>query len=382
MERVQNFFRELGLFKVDWLLVIPVFILVSLGLVTMSSFTEGGGQFFYRQLIWFLIAIIATIVFSSIDWRAVKKTHLIFIAYIATIVGLLSLFILGQVSSGAQSWFRVGVFSIQPSDPAKIVLILVLAKYFSKRHIEIKQFRHILVSGIYSFVLFLLIFLQPDFGSAIIIFFIWFGMILLSGISKKHLLLVVLTGILAFSVLWFFVFAPYQKDRISTFLDPLSDPSGAGYNAFQSMIAVGSGGFFGKSVGYGTQSRLQFLPEYETDFIFAAFAEEWGLVGALIILLLFALIVWRLVHFSMHANSNFEALFGLGLAVLLMSQFTVHVGMNIGLLPITGTTLPFVSYGGSHLVTEFAALGIILGMSRYKSVVKKHDIHNEFIGPK
>ena len=158
-----------------------------------------------------------------------------------------------------------------------------MAKYFSRRHIEIANLRHILISGFYAFVLFLLVFLQPDFGSAIIIFIIWLSMVLFSGISKKHLLAVFLIGILAFGSLWFFVFKDYQKTRIISFLNPLTDISGAGYNAYQSMIAVGSGQILGKGVGLGSQSKLQFLPEYETDFIFAAFSEEWGFVGVLII---------------------------------------------------------------------------------------------------
>jgi rod shape determining protein RodA len=190
-------------------------------------------------------------------------------------------------------------------------------------------------------------------------------MVLVSGISKKHLAVVFGAGATAFTFLWTFAFAPYQKDRILSFLHPLADISGAGYNAFQSVVAIGSGGILGKGVGYGTQSRLSFLPEFETDFIFAAFAEEWGLVGALILIALFGVLIWRIVRTARLSESNFETFFALGVASLILGQFVVHVGMNIGLLPVTGTTLPFASYGGSHLLTEFAALGILFGMRRY-----------------
>ena len=181
-------------------------------------------------------------------------------------------------------------------------------------------------------------------------------------------------------LLWSFVFEDYQKQRITTFLHPLADIQGSGYNAYQSTIAVGSGELWGRGIGYGTQSRLQFLPEYETDFIFAAFAEEWGFFGVLLLLLLFGVVLWRVLVNAFYGATNFEALFGVGVAILLMSHLSVHVGMNIGLLPVTGITLPFMSYGGSHLLTEFMGLGILMGMRRYQRTVHKDDVTNEFLG--
>ena len=150
-----------------------------------------------------------------------------------------------------------------------------------------------------------------------------------------------------------------------TFIDPLSDIQGAGYNAYQSTVAIGSGQLMGRGIGYGTQSKLLFLPEYETDFIFAAYAEEWGLVGVLLLFALFALLIWRLLRAAQNGATNFERLFAAGVAVLMIAHFSVHIGMNIGLLPVTGTTIPFLSYGGSHLLTEFVALGLVMGMRRY-----------------
>jgi rod shape determining protein RodA len=245
---------------------------------------------------------------------------------------------------------------------------------------EIAHWRHILVSAVYALIPFLLILIQPDFGSAMIIFLIWLGMIVFSGVSKKHLAMVVGLGAASFLIAWFFLFAPYQKDRIMTFLHPLADIRGAGYNSFQSMVAIGSGQLWGKGVGYGTQSRLQFLPEYETDFIFAAFAEEWGLVGSGLLLLLYALIFWRIIRLAMISDSNFEALFGIGLVIFFMSHFVINIGMNLGLLPVTGLTLPFMSYGGSHLVVEFLGLGMLAGMNRYSRGFHRDDLKNEFLG--
>lgn len=299
------------------------------------------------------------------DYRFLRAGNTAFILYVLSALSLVLVLFIGEVTLGAQSRFDLGFFSLQPSDPAKLILIALLAKYFSKRHELIGDFRHILISGLYTFIIFALVFIQPDFGSAIILFFIWLGMVLVAGIKFKHLALVFMVGALAFGGMWQFAFQDYQKERIATFLDPLSDVQGAGYNAYQSTIAVGSGQIFGKGIGYGTQSKLQFLPEYETDFIFAAFAEEWGLLGVATLFGLFGVVVWRLLRYAVLGATNFERLFATGVALLITSHFFVHIGMNIGLLPVTGTTVPFLSYGGTHLMTEFIGIGIVMAMSRY-----------------
>jgi rod shape determining protein RodA len=189
-----------------------------------------------------------------------------------------------------------------------------------------------------------------------------------------------LSGALAFILLWTFVFAPYQKARISSFLNPLANIHGSGYNSLQSTIAVGSGQILGKGLGFGTQSRLKFLPENQTDFIFAAFAEEWGFIGSLLILLFFGLVIWRILYSASLGATNFEMLFGMGLAIFLMSHVIINVGMNLGLMPVTGIPLPFMSYGGSHLLTEFMGLGILMSMRKYGRLANRDDIKNEFLG--
>jgi len=362
---------------------VPLFVsalLISLaGLVTMRAYS-GEDIFFERQIVWLSISVAVFFVFSFIDFRFLRRTGVVTLLFAITVLLLVAVFVFGDVVKGAQSRFDFGGFAVQPAEYAKLVIIALLAKYFTRRHIEIAHIRHIVLSGVYALILFGLILLQPDFGSAIMIFFVWFGMVLVSGISKKHLLIVLLTGTIAVGGMWSFVFQEYQKDRILTFIHPLADIQGAGYNAYQSTIAVGSGRWVGKGIGYGTQSKLQFLPEYETDFIFASFAEEWGFVGVLFLFALFAVLLWRILAHAQLGASNFEMLFALGVAILFMSHFTVHVGMNIGLLPVTGVTLPFMSYGGSHLLTEFAAIGMLMGMNRYSRAVHRDDSQREFLG--
>lgn len=374
---MQKIFQQSQAF--DWLLVVLPLLLSGAGLVTMNSFT-GTELFYTRQFIWIGISLLFLLGLATIDARVLRRTGVIVGLYGATLLSLVLVLLLGTVVMGAQNRFDLGFFAFQPSDPAQLVLILVLAKYFSRRHIEITQVRHILVSGAYAGVLFFLLFLQPDFGSGMIVFSIWFGMVLVTGISKKHLLLVFLTGAIAASGLWFFAFADYQKERIATFLNPLADIQGAGYNAYQSTIAVGSGQLFGKGIGLGTQSKLEFLPEYETDFIFAAFAEEWGLVGVLALFALFGLLFWRIIVHARYSESNFESLVCIGVVLWFLAHIVIHIGMNVGLMPVTGTTIPFLSYGGSHLITEFAAVGLILAMSRYGRSVRREVLDQEFEG--
>lgn len=368
--------------RIDWLLVFFIVPLTLAGLFTMKSFipAENTDNFFGKQIIWIVLSLIIFFVFSFIDFRFLKQTNVIVFLYVLFCTILLVLFILGTVSHGAKSWFNFGGFSFQPVDLMKLVLVVILAKYFSRRHVEIRNIKHIFISGLYALIPFALVILQPDFGSAIIIFLIWLGMVLVSGISKTHLFLVFLSGAVAVTLLWLFAFAPYQKARIINFLNPLADIHNTGYNSFQSTIAVGSGQVLGKGLGFGTQSRLKFLPENQTDFIFAAFAEEWGFIGSLLILLLFGLIIWRILYFASLGATNFETLFGMGIAIYLMSHILINIGMNLGLMPVTGIPLPFMSYGGSHLITEFAGLGILMSMRRDARSVHRDDLKNEFLG--
>ena len=364
---------------IDWFLLASAVAISALGLVTMHSFSVEN-SFFDKQLVWIPLALVFFFVASLPEYSFLRRTSVIASLFGIIVFLLCLVFFLGSIVKGAQNRFDLGFFAVQPADPAKLLLVLVLSKYFARRHVEIKHYRHIFISGAYAFVLFVLVFLQPDFGSAITIGSIWLGMVLISGISWKHLATLFVVAAVVFGGLWHWGLHPYQKQRILTFLHPLADIRGSGYNAYQSTVAVGSGEIFGKGIGYGTQSKLQFLPEYQTDFIFAAFAEEWGFVGVLLLLGLFIILIFRILTIAGYAGDNFGMLFGMGVAVYFTSQFTVHVGMNMGLLPITGTTLPFMSYGGSHLITEYLALGILMGMRRNARPAATVRDETEFVG--
>lgn len=365
--------------KIDWWIIAALIPLLIFSLSTMSSFgSEGAENFFTKQVLWIVISFIFLFVSASLDLSFLKKSSNLLILYGLGILSLVFIFFFGLTINGATSWISFGAFTFQPSDLMKLILILILAKYLARRHVEIRDIKHIFITGMYFLIPFILVFLQPDFGSAIILFGIWFGMIMISGISKKHLLVLALIGFSLFSIMWVFVLQEYQKNRIRTFMDPLSDIRGTGYNAYQSTIAVGSGQFLGKGVGYGTQSRLSFLPEYETDFIFAAISEEWGFVGSLIVILALLFIVIRILFIAFAMNSNFELLFAVGVAFYFMTHIIINIGMNIGIMPVTGITLPFISYGGSHLIVEFLSLGMIMGMRGRSRIVYKDNQADAF----
>ena len=363
--------------SIDWSLVGSACVLSLFGILSMYNF-GGVNTYAPRQAIWLVAALALFFLAHALDWRFLRRTPVVVLIYAGAAALLALLFGIGSVVNGAKSWIHLGVFAIEPGDIANSGLIILLAKYFSRRHVEIARVRHLLVSGAYAFIIFALLFVQPDFGGAIIVLGLWLGVILVAGIPVRYVASLAALGALAFFLLWSFGFAPYQKARIMTFIHPLADVRGTGYNAFQSTVAVGSGGIFGKGIGYGTQSRLNFLPEHETDFIFAAFVEEWGFGGAALILALFGILLWRLMAAARMGATNFETLFDFGVAILIVVHATIHIGMNIGLLPVTGTTLPFMSYGGSHLLTEYLMLGIVSSMRRYGRIV--HDDAHEVVG--
>lgn len=364
---------------VDWFLFASALAISLLGLVTMRSFSADNA-FFDKQIVWISVAIGGFFIASIPEYGFLKRSQIVAALYALVVMLLALVFAFGAIVKGAQNRFNLGFFAVQPADPAKLVLVMMLSKYFARRHIEIAHIRHIIVPGTYAFVMFALVFLQPDFGSGIIIFSIWLGIVLVAGISWKHLLTLLVIVAVVFAGLWNFGLRQYQKDRILTFIHPLTNVQSTGYNAYQSTVAVGSGELVGKGIGYGTQSKLRFLPEFQTDFIFAAYAEEWGFIGVLLLFGLYTLIIVRILAIAARGADNFEMLYGVGLAVYFTAQFLVHVGMNMGLLPITGTTLPFMSYGGSHLLTEYVGLGILMGLRRHGNATVQARDETELIG--
>ncbi|MGE5541270.1 MAG: FtsW/RodA/SpoVE family cell cycle protein [Bacillota bacterium] len=361
----------------EWpLFVIPI-ALTLLGVLTMHPFGQGA-SLAPKQLLWLGISLVGYFTVALVDMRFIRRTPVIISGYVILLTLLAVLLVAVHAVMGAKSWFTFGGFSFQPADPGKIIFIALIAKYFSRRHMEIGDFRHILVSGAYAAAPILLILLEPDLGTAAIFGAIWFGMILVSGISKKHLAIVFACGLIVATGLWFGGLHDYQRARIMTFINPAADIHGTGYNAYQATVAAGSGQVLGKGIGYGTQSKLRFLPEYETDFIFAAFAEEWGFVGVILVLVLYGLLLSRLLTIAHRSSTNFDALFTIGVAILITAHVFIHAGINLGMLPVTGTTIPFMSYGGSHLLMEYIALGVVASLAREGRSVPRSRAGQEF----
>ena len=366
-------------FFLDWTLLIPALTLSLVGILTMSTFGQGS-SLAPRQFLWLSIAVLIYLGVSTFDMRFIRQTPMVMAFYMIAFILLSLLLLFAHPVMGARAWFSFGSISFQPADLAKLALIALLAKYLSRRHVEIGDFRHILVSGAYALTLTLLILIEPDMGNAIIFGTLWLGMMLVSGISKKHLAILGIIGLVIVSLFWFEGLKPYQRARIVSFVNPAADIHGAGYNAYQAKIAVGSGELFGKGIGYGTQSKLRFLPQYQTDFIFAAFAEEWGFVGVVLLLLVYALLFARLAQIARAAATNFDAFFTLGVLILFAAHVVIHISISLGLLPVTGTTIPFMSSGGSHLVLEFIALGIVTSLARHGRGATRDVGANEYLG--
>jgi len=346
--------------KLDWPLIIIVLLLSGVGLLTIYGIGSGESlMYFKRQILFLLLGFALMIGLSFFDYRVFKNYS--FVLIILYLLSLLSLvFVLSsQEVKGASSWFHLGPINFEPIEFIKIIVILFLAKYFSLRHIELYRVRHLIISGFYVALLVVLVILQPDFGSALVLLSIWLGIIVVSGIKIRHLIALFLILVLLFIGCWFLVLKDYQKQRISTFLNPLEDPYGGGYHISQSLIAVGSGGLMGQGLGASSQAGLRFLPEQHTDFIFATLAEQRGLIGVFILLFLFALLFWRIIKIVLISHNNFSRLFATGLIIMVFVQIIINIGMGIAILPITGLTLPLVSYGGSSLVSIFIALGIL-----------------------
>ena len=346
--------------KLDWQLIFIVLLLSGVGLLTIYGIgTPESYIFFKKQLLFICLGFFTMIGISFFDYRILKNySSVLFILYIISFLSLLFV-LFSQDIRGASSWFRLGSLRFEPIEFIKIIIILILAKYFSFRHIEMYRVRHLIVSGIYIAVLAFVIFLQPDLGSILTLLSIWAGIVIVSGIKMRHLIIMILImSIISFGA-WMFILKDYQKERINTFLNPENDPYGRGYHISQSLIAIGSGGLFGQGLGLSSQAGLKFLPEQHTDFIFATLSERRGLVGVLFLLILFAFLFWRFIKIILESSNNFSRLFIVGFATMIFSQVIINIGMNIAMLPITGLTLPLVSYGGSSLLSIFIGLGII-----------------------
>lgn len=356
--------------KFDWIILGSAILLSIYGLIVLYSLALSSGDFsnFQKQITFLIIGIILAISISFVDIKALRESSLfVLILYFLSLLLLVGIFFLGTEIRGSRSWYAFGPFTFEPVEFVKIIFIIFFAKFFSQRHVEMYQTRHIVLSFIYAFLPTALVFLQPDFGSAIILLSIWLLMMLVSGIKRKHLLIIIGVAIFCFLIAWNFIFTEEQKERFTTFIEPYInpageylDPQGTGYHIQQAIIAIGSGGFFGKGIFEPyTQAKLGFLPEAQTDFIFAAFTEIFGLLGILILFFLFGLLFWRGIKMAREVNNNFSRLLISGFLILVGVETFINIGMNVGLLPISGLPLPFLSYGGSSLLSLFIGIGII-----------------------
>jgi len=344
-------------FKLDWWLLVILLILAGASLISIYSIQT---NLFYYQLLWFCLGFLIILITSQINWRwfATRKWF-IFSFYGLAIFLLIVVLFFNQPIRGARSWLVLGFFRFQPSELVKVVLIMIYASFFARRHLEASVTRNIVVSFFYFLLPAILVFLQPNLGTALIFFGIWFGFLIVSGLKWPRFLAGIIILFLIFSLLWLFFLKSYQKERVSSFFFPSKNLLGANYNVSQSKIAIGSAGFFGKGFRQGTQIQLGFLPEAQTDFIFSAFIEEWGLVGGLLLLFAFLTFIFRIIKIGLKADNNWAKFVCLGVVISFGLQFFLNIGSCLGLSPVVGTTFPFFSYGGSSLLTSALLIGII-----------------------
>ena len=352
--------------KIDFELLIAALAIVIYSIVIISSAThvntpsEERFWFVQRQGLFAFINIILAIFFMNFDYRGLQQygSRL----YIFNLVMLLAVMLFGQTALGAQRWIQLGPISLQPSEFSKLIMIICLASVLEERIGRLNSIHDLLPIAAYVGVPFLLVLKQPDLGTSLVFMAIFFGMIFVSGIKIRLLVGIFLAGLASTPILWHFM-KDYQKMRIMVFLDPNVDPLGSGYHIIQSKIAIGSGMLFGKGLFEGTQSQLNFLPENHTDFIFAVVGEELGFVGAVVLLILYLIVMWRGIQIAREAVDMFGRLLAVGITSMLAFHVLVNVGMTTGIMPVTGIPLPLMSYGVSSLTTNIMAITILMNIN-------------------
>ena len=339
-------------------------LLLGVGLLALYSLSAAGGvNYFFKQSIFAALGLSALAVVAFWDYRHIEKYSTAL--YFMTLLILVGVLLLGTTVRGTAGWISFGIFQVQPVEIAKVTLIIFLASFISKKKSELGEWTRVIASLVLASALIFLVLRQPDLGSSLVLAAIWGGMILASGLRAKHLIVLFLLSAVLVSGSWF-VLEPYQKDRINTFILPELDPKGSGYNVLQAIVAVGSGGMTGKGVGHGSQSQLNFLPEKHTDFIFAVITEELGLIGAFFVIALYGVLLYRIKRIGDTASDNFGYLVAVGILVMFFAQMTINIGMNVGLLPVTGLPAPLLSYGGSSLLSVMVSLGLLLSVYQRK----------------
>ncbi|MCJ2165430.1 rod shape-determining protein RodA [Pseudodesulfovibrio sp. S3] len=352
-------------------LAVILFLIGVLNLYSASGFRLEEGMnvaaYYHRQLLWGLVGLMGMVAFMFFDYRHLKT--LAWPLFWATVILLIAVFFAGKTIYGARRWLDLGFMNFQPSELAKIAILLVGARILSKEREPLDFLRLGYVFGV-GLILAALIIKQPDLGSGLSILMILGGMILFRGVTPRvfKTCLVAIPSLLPLS--WFFMH-DYQKQRIMTFLDPTTDPLGAGYHIIQSEIAIGSGGFWGKGFLEGTQSQLRFLPERHTDFAVAVFGEEWGFVGTMVLLTLFCVFLYQMVVIARDARGLFGSYLAAGVFFYFFWQILINTGMVLGLMPVVGIPLPFISYGGSATLVNFCLVGLVLNVSMRRFLFKQ-----------
>jgi len=364
-------------FGFDFVFFFTVLLLLGFGVIALGSMflygENASNAIFIRHLVYVVLAMIGFISFGLIDYN-ILRAYSTFLYFFSAGLLLVTL-VFGTTFRGTSGWLNLGVAYFQPVELIKIFVIIFLAHFISKKRGELGEVTTIIASFVLVSIIALLVLKQPDLGSALVILGIWFVMIFVSGIKKRYLASFVIIGIVCSIVAWS-LFAPYQRARIINFLHPELDPQGSGYNVIQSMIAVGNGGVIGQGFGFGSQSQLNFLPEKHTDFIFATIAESVGFVGVLVLFGLFSVLFTRFYFIAKQSRDTFGYFLVVGVMALFFIHFTVNVGMNVGLMPVTGIPLPLISYGGSSLLSVMIACGIVMSVYLRREVTMKNYIES------
>ena len=364
-------------FGFDFIFFFTVLLLIGFGTITLGSvFLYGDNAnsvIFTRHIVYVILAIGTFILFGFLNYNILRAYSTFF--YFFSVGLLLITLFFGTTFRGTSGWLNLGFAYVQPVEIVKVFIIIFLAHFISKKRGELGEVTTIITSFILVSIVAFFILRQPDFGSAVVVYGIWFGMIFVSGIKKRYLASFIIIGAVCSIVAWSF-FAPYQRARIVNFLHPELDPQGSGYNVIQSMIAVGNGGIVGQGFGFGSQSQLNFLPEKHTDFIFATIAESVGFLGVLVLLGLFGVLFARFYFIAGQSRDGFGYFLVVGVMSMFFIHFTVNIGMNIGMMPVTGIPLPLISYGGSSLLSVMIACGIVMSVHLGREVTMKNYIES------
>lgn len=360
----------------DWLLIAAVALLVVLGVILINNTTAAVEGLFdtsnllqdftFRQILYAGAGFIALFALSQFDYRIFASLQWLF--YVALIGLLATVFVLGRFFLGAQRWIPIGPFQLQPSEIGKLLLVLVLAKFLADNSKQMDKWRTLIFSFCIVAIPTAMTYVQPDLGTSLIFLFVWGIMILAAGLSWKQLVTIGIILAILLPVIYT-TLQPYQRDRIVTFLNPAADPLGSGYNVNQARIAIGSGQVLGRGIGSGTQSQLQFLRIRHTDFIFSVLGEELGFFGGVFFFALYAFVLVRMLRAAQVSRSTFGRLTAVGFSASLFFQAFVNLGMNVGIMPVTGIPLPFVSSGGSSLVTYLMMIGIIQSILAHEKML-------------